>query len=133
MSIQDLLRYAQFHLGDGSIALEGDTGELSWLLSRESVERMRTARVAKHGTDEQVDAYPHTCPRARRAWRQHIYIYCTARPVRAYHIPLVVAMCCAWLCVALRAVLVLIPSLQPRKICQWPLDCHCSSGVSSQF
>jgi CubicO group peptidase (beta-lactamase class C family) len=48
MSLESILKYAQFHLGDGRGA-EGTP-----VLSRASLERMRTARVPKVGTDDEM-------------------------------------------------------------------------------
>jgi CubicO group peptidase (beta-lactamase class C family) len=48
MSVEDILKYAQFHLGDG----RGADGKP--VLSRASLERMRTARVPKVGTDDEM-------------------------------------------------------------------------------
>lgn len=46
-SISDILRYARFHLGDG-------TGARGQHLSRELIELMRTPQVQKHGTSDQM-------------------------------------------------------------------------------
>lgn len=48
MSLNDVLRYARFHLGD----VPGADGKP--VLSRASLELMRTARVDKRGTDDQM-------------------------------------------------------------------------------
>lgn len=48
MSLNDLLKYARFHLGDG----HGVGGKP--VLSRASLELMRKARVPKHGTDDEM-------------------------------------------------------------------------------
>jgi len=48
MSLNDLLRYAQFHLGDGN----GADGKR--VLTRASLELMRRPRVPKHGTDDEM-------------------------------------------------------------------------------
>lgn len=48
MSVEDLLAYARFHLGDGT----GADGKP--VLSRVALERMRTARVDKAGTDDEM-------------------------------------------------------------------------------
>ncbi len=48
MSLNDLLRYAQFHLGE----IPGADG--TPVLSRASLELMRTPKVDKRGTDEQM-------------------------------------------------------------------------------
>ena len=47
MSLNDLLAYARFHLGDGTVAGKP-------VLSRTSLELMRTARVKKAGTDDEM-------------------------------------------------------------------------------
>jgi CubicO group peptidase (beta-lactamase class C family) len=48
MSLNDILRYAQFHLGDGN----GADGKR--VLSPASLELMRRPRVPKHGTDDEM-------------------------------------------------------------------------------
>ncbi len=48
LCITDLLKYAQFHLGDGTSA----TGER--VLTRASLEQMRTVQLHKQGTDDDV-------------------------------------------------------------------------------
>ena len=48
MSIENLVRYAQFHLGDGTTA----TGER--LLSRDSLVSMRTARIRKNSSTDEM-------------------------------------------------------------------------------
>ena len=48
MSLNDILRYAQFHLGDGN----GADGKR--VLSRASLEQMRRPRVPKRGTDDEM-------------------------------------------------------------------------------
>jgi CubicO group peptidase (beta-lactamase class C family) len=48
MCVTDLLTYARFHLGDGTTA----AGER--LLSRASLERMRTPQLRKQGTDDDI-------------------------------------------------------------------------------
>jgi CubicO group peptidase (beta-lactamase class C family) len=48
MSLNDLLAYAKFHLGDGTAA------DGKQVLTRASLELMRTARVKKAGTDDEM-------------------------------------------------------------------------------
>jgi CubicO group peptidase (beta-lactamase class C family) len=48
LCITDLLTYARFHMGDGTVA----NGER--VLTRESLERMRTPQLRKHGTDDDI-------------------------------------------------------------------------------
>jgi CubicO group peptidase (beta-lactamase class C family) len=48
MSVEDILKYAQFHMGDG----RGADG--AQVLARASLERMRTARVPKVGTEDEM-------------------------------------------------------------------------------
>jgi CubicO group peptidase (beta-lactamase class C family) len=48
MSVEDILKYAQFHMGDG----RGADGKP--VLPRAALERMRTARVPKVGTDDEM-------------------------------------------------------------------------------
>jgi CubicO group peptidase (beta-lactamase class C family) len=48
MSLNDVLSYAKFHLGDG-IGRDGKP-----VLSRASLEQMRTPRIRKNGTDEEM-------------------------------------------------------------------------------
>lgn len=48
MSLNDILRYARFHLGDG-VSTDGQR-----VLSRTSLEAMRRPRVAKRGTDDEM-------------------------------------------------------------------------------
>ena len=48
MSLQDILTYGQFHLGDGT----GRNGQQ--VLTRASLEQMRTPRVKKTGTDDEM-------------------------------------------------------------------------------
>jgi CubicO group peptidase (beta-lactamase class C family) len=48
MSLEDILKYAQFHMGDG----RGEDG--TPVLPQPALERMRTARVPKVGTDDEI-------------------------------------------------------------------------------
>lgn len=48
MSVENLLRYAEFHLGDGT-SVSGER-----LLSRASLESMRTARIRKNGSTDEM-------------------------------------------------------------------------------
>ena len=48
LCMTDLLAYARFHLGDGAAANGGR------VLKRESLEQMRTAQLAKQGTDDEI-------------------------------------------------------------------------------
>ena len=48
MSLSDMLAYARFHLGDGT----DDDGRV--VLTRKSLEQMRSARVSKVGTDDEM-------------------------------------------------------------------------------
>lgn len=53
MSVAELIRYARFHLGDGTTGA-GTTGEGERLLSRESLEAMRTPRIRKNGSTDEM-------------------------------------------------------------------------------
>ena len=48
MSLDDMLTYAEFHIGDGT------AGNGQRVLSHETLEQMRVPRVPKHGTDDEM-------------------------------------------------------------------------------